>query len=1315
MPEKRPYLAVDEVLAPGDSLVSPSGTYVAFLQDDGQLGLCFTTEGSSAPNWDKCYWRSPASPGNQPWGVMQEDGNFVLYNGPQQPDPDHPTKPYFASNTNINRELKTAVLDDGNLVVCTGTPDDPEEIVWSALPQIAAECKFMQNYRVTVPVNGGPEVLAIKNKAGGIELFTLGSTGDIFTFWPDATSETGYSQAALSSGLKATHLAGGADGSGNVVLFASSGNVVYSLAESADPAHRWGTPQPILTPSFPIEALTARKIGGTLYLAALQRINNLDQVAYLRWGTDDKLSSITPGLTAAGPMFLHAAPSTPGGAAEPTLSLVISGGKLYSWSLGSPRSTSAAISDSQDVLGLDVATDGSGADWVVAALKDGQVARLTTSDLLSYTWTTLWPEISYTDYTVKFQDVVTETDEHGGVHVFAVSAGQQIVDGNPTKYNVLYHQPPPAGSQPVPIYKSNGMQLAGVANDAGSIDLFAVGSANLVTHLFLAEDGSNWTEEQVLDPANDSDAITEYSSYATDITLYDSTQAAMASEPVDVFASDRTRVEINGHTFFADQHVPAQVLTDGSGALHITQQTGSLASPLLRLELSADRMPAAAPQIIVEPYADVHAKLGSQKADDLLAAKVTSDEGTESDLLQGEYREGTTPASLAAALESFLGDVPAKGELGTSPTGLAATAQARPAARTARGRATTGRERDRFWSRQELHPDGLRHATALSPGRPIVLTFHENGLSHEHLTAEQAARLSEEKLATLPDVSTSGIRDWFSSIGDAFRAVADGIAKVAQVIYDGLSATFELVIDGIQYAFKAVVQFIEDAFDFVEMVFNYVKVFFETLYRWLALIFDWRSIKQAKIVIANGFDQMLQFLQGAVAALRNIVDSGFETYKEQFADTMDEVIRLLTGYSIGGYAQTNAGYDKDASTATSNNFFFNEFVANGSNTAIPALSFAASDPVSTLVSLLSELTSAEQSSTDTWNDALGYFTNLGTTPDEIFRSALAGMLTVLKGLGLVALDLAQAIVDALLDAVIDTIGAFRQLMNQKISIPFVSTFYKWITRGDELTPLNVVSLAAAIPTAIVYALVTGDRMFTADSGPGSSDDFTSWMQAPLMLQAAGLVAQSPQASSPPLPPTTKAVARGLAGAYLACNFMSGAGGVATDLVPPPASAPKCITYVAIGWSLTAAVFSFPWFYKDTGTLDIEGDVYLGQAFSLVGLAFLYTYFGDIPGPEANDIMAITMTVAGLFLLRDAAYGLANHPDGRVIAWAIVQRVPWAAKFLRTTPVSAATDEGSLVALAWIDMFIGGVTGSVLGFLVLRERYDVDEATHELTA
>src|SRR6202035_5517632 len=100
-------------------------------------------------------------------------------------------------------------------------------------------------------------------------------------------------------------------------------------------------------------------------------------------------------------------PKPPGAPPGPTISLVISGGKLNAWSLTSPRSTSAAFDASQAVLGLDVATAGDGADWVVAALENGQVARLIhgSNPQDPYTWTPLRPDIAYTDYSAKFQNV----------------------------------------------------------------------------------------------------------------------------------------------------------------------------------------------------------------------------------------------------------------------------------------------------------------------------------------------------------------------------------------------------------------------------------------------------------------------------------------------------------------------------------------------------------------------------------------------------------------------------------------------------------------------------------------------------------------------------------------------------------------------------------------------------------------------------------------------------------------------------------------------------------------------------------------------
>ena len=607
-------------------------------------------------------------------------------------------------------------------------------------------------------------------------------------------------------------------------------------------------------------------------------------------------------------------------------------------------------------------------------------------------------------------------------------------------------------------------------------------------------------------------------------------------------------------------------------------------------------------------------------------------------------------------------------------------------------------------------------------GGQARLTFPDGGFGYEPLTAAQAAEHAQQ-IAALPDVSATGLLSWISSIGDAFRAVANGIAKVAQVVWDGLNAAFELVVNGVSYAFNAVVKFIEDAFDMVEMIFNHVKVFFETLYKWLAWLFDWTSIKQTSIFVANSFDEMTDFLKEAVNQLGPKVDSGFATFKTQFADMMDDAIKKVAGqYTIGGYEQRNASYDPDADSATSNNFFFNEFASNNGD-AGPSQTLAAelgsSDPVSTLTSLLTDLTTVEEGSTDSFNKALDYFKNLGKEPDQIFRMAFAGMLSALKGIGLVGLDLANNVVDALLQAMSDIIDTFSSVVKQKISIPFVSTFYKWIT-GQDLTLLNVVSMATAIPTAIIYKITTGDSLFTASSGPGSAQDFTSVVTCDNMLTATGLKSASPQSAGSPFQNITKRQANGLAATYLTVTYIGGlftALGEMKDFAP---TAPRdwqgplgWISYAGVGCGILSAVFSFPWFYADTGAeTTAEGVLFMTLGLCIVIGVFIETSSANFPPNAINDIRAIAFTVGGTLMLAHAASSTKDNPDRRVPAWAILQRIPWAVKFLRLSAISAATYQFSVLVLVAVD-HLCGLSSGVLGYLVLRERYDVAATQHAI--
>ena len=1203
------FLSANKTLQPGDSLVSQTGKYVAYFDETGMLGLYQALKDTDGqPDLTTRYWQTQPATGSHPWAIMQNDTNFVLYGESAEHDQQTgQNSAYFDTRTVLNIPGITALLDDGNLVVCTGpSAADPQEIVWSALPTVSAQCKFMQNYRVTIPVNGGPEVLAIKTSTGsGIELFTLGTGGDIHSFYPDQASETGYSQVTLTSGINFTHLAGAADAAGHAVLFASSGQQIYVLAETADPSKRWGSPQPVPTALMNVTDMVARTINGTVILLAIQQDSAGNYwPAAMRWGIDDK---VNPNAQLKVPSYaplplLQVTQVAAGGPAEPVATLVQSG-KLALWGLNSGKVSSVPTSPAPlTPRNVDITTDGTGAEWIVGTPPGQPVCRLMPAAGGGFAWTPLWQPLFYMDDLIEFLHVVAETDTSGGVHIFAASAPQIIIEGDSTRYNVLYHRPPASDTSldPLPIHKSVGMKLAGVANDAGSIDVFTVEAANLVDHLFTEQTGSNWIAQRILDPANDDAPITEYASYATDITVYDGDRATLAGEYVDVYATDRSRVEINGLTWFLDAQTPAHVPTNGAGMLNITQETSSLASSALRVVFAAGLISPKAPVIEVDPYADIQHKLGTASAQDLLdATMIVDDDGTQVQLLQDNARTGTTPQSLASALDTFLGGVQGSGNLGSGPLATTAPlATADPLADTA----GTRRARDRFWSRQVPvaggpHQPPARLPAPVRPDRPSRITFHEDGLIFEDLTAQQATELRATSLATLPSVTSTGIGKWWSKIGDALKSVADGIAKVAAVVWDGLNATVDLFIDGVKYVFDTVVKFVEDAFDMIEMVFSYVKVFFEELYRWLSLIFDWTSMRQAQRCAVHAFNQQLQFLEAMADQLRPIAAARFVTFKTQFAGWIDDAIRDIAGsYSVGSYGQRNAPYDADADSATSNNFYLNEFISNGGGaapTAALAAQLAASDPLTTLSDLLTQLGDLESPSNE-FADAMDYFNKLGESPDAIFANLMGLLLSTLKGVVVLGMDLSAKIVDALLAAVSDVIGALRQVVQQKISIPFVSTFYKWVTKGEDLTLLNLVSLAMGIPTAILYAITTKQRMFTAMSGPGSADDFVNSYTYQDMLRAVGLQvppgsgaqADGPQAASAPFGPTTKTTALRLSACYLTVTAIGGALQGVSEFETPDWKSPW--TYISYGSLLCAglsAAFSFPYFYAENTVHD----------------------------------------------------------------------------------------------------------------------------------
>jgi hypothetical protein len=175
-------LRTGQWLGDGSFLVSGNGRYGAVLQHDGNWVLCPAGGSPPVPDLSRPYWsafgegagggHTVGGHGQPPFvAAMQDDGNFVLYNG-YRPDPRN--SPYWSARTEQPQPVRSvAVLrDDGSFAVLPG--DDPASIVaprWATATvtdPTAVICRVVSGADQKVTTNSGhlwakyPEPIVVK-------------------------------------------------------------------------------------------------------------------------------------------------------------------------------------------------------------------------------------------------------------------------------------------------------------------------------------------------------------------------------------------------------------------------------------------------------------------------------------------------------------------------------------------------------------------------------------------------------------------------------------------------------------------------------------------------------------------------------------------------------------------------------------------------------------------------------------------------------------------------------------------------------------------------------------------------------------------------------------------------------------------------------------------------------------------------------------------------------------------------------------------------------------------------------------------------
>jgi hypothetical protein len=114
-------------------------------------------------------------------------------------------------------------------------------------------------------------------------------------------------------------------------------------------------------------------------------------------------------------------------------------------------------------------------------------------------------------------------------------------------------------------------------------------------------------------------------------------------------------------------------------------------------------------------------------------------------------------------------------------------------------------------------------------------------------------------------------------------------------------------------------------------------------------------------------------------------------------------------------------------------------------------------------------------------------------PAAMLEGAIALLLRGLKAAAIGAITLVQSAVDAIFDLLKEMIAAVFAICEAHLAIPYLTTFYEKVVlrdNGEQLTLLNLVALAAAIPATVTYKLASGS------DGPLFSDDDLAALQQP---------------------------------------------------------------------------------------------------------------------------------------------------------------------------------------------------------------------------
>lgn len=945
--------------------------------------------------------------------------------------------------------------------------------------------ELMQNYTTAQAFSSSPNLASALDAEGDVQLFSVGTSGEVFNVFPSTRAENGWGIRPLHAPVAVEQLAVGTEPGGTVVLLVcgSDSHVYWKSDETWSAWIDLGQPFGQMT----VQALRVGydRAGEVIFQAIATQSGDQIVVRIYPRQADDPWDYVSTYIQ--GEIYDCA----PGSGAFGDGAFVSSADNLR-------QNTNVSFYQDHQILGRTVYDESINEMVALAGVRDG--GGTTQLFMMSEEG-----EAYFVEELAERPDNLTPfaTNYLGETVSFAcIRAGRLVGEGGDgesplqffgiatdgTLYSCRQQLPlpalppvdatedgdPPALSWSPLIALGDGLRatadsLAVCRDSQGYTRCFALTTEGVLLQ-FWQDASTDWKAEPIT-VAYEGELV-DFPTYSTEVTVLDSTGNPVPSQVLQISAADAMEVDVNGVPASIGPRRSVTCTTNTAGRVTVTTPTGTIGVPAFQVAASflSGGVLTIAPDRYVQSPEYLYPATAADLETTLSTATYTDENGNQQPLIDMSTYGDSLPDASQAIWQSMSLGVPETGDTAAAARFVSRRGDTRGVQVMAPGsfgdRIDVAKVAPQFW-RVEF----------LEKGSGVRFHVLRDEAHYREVVAQLAAGVepaadSFSVHLPKPDWGTlwHSVRRGAAELKNIAVATISTIESETVSVVRRIETTIQTAVENaLQSLVSYVVDTVRQVFDLAQGVLQALAADFEKLYRWIGSLFDWSSIVTAHTAIASILNTFVHTqLPATLNELEQTVDSFFQQFTTQGVDTGS-----LGSQTLGdGYS--NATEQAGQAPGPSSNWMQNQMLNSGGGNP-------ASAPATSAPSNASPLETFEQQA----------FAELGGLYDTLvaqLNAALAqgksatdlspNQILELAGT-MVANDLlaaAQTVSDLAFDFAEFVVATVGQVAGTPWHIPVISKLYKQ-KLGAEMSVLDLTALALALPTT-VFAKAAGIDLAT---------------------------------------------------------------------------------------------------------------------------------------------------------------------------------------------------------------------------------------------